>query len=134
MRQEINTWVESQTGNKIKDLLPGGVLNALTTLVLVNAIYFKVICLLTTAAMLLFVYINFYSIYMKITGVLKVIQKSYFLNSANKIFTMVLFLKNYFLFLRVRTGLVCLNASQAAFFLFFTYIGKDFQKQPMKVN
>ncbi|MCK5233845.1 MAG: serpin family protein [Candidatus Aenigmarchaeota archaeon] len=40
-RQIINTWVEDQTNNKIKDLLPQGVLNALTRLVLTNAIYFK---------------------------------------------------------------------------------------------
>ena len=42
VRQQINAWVESKTANKIKDLIPGGVLNALTRLVLVNAIYFKV--------------------------------------------------------------------------------------------
>ena len=63
VRQEINTWVESQTGNKIKDLLPGGVLNALTTLVLVNAIYFKVICLQRTDTMLLFVYTFLLNLY-----------------------------------------------------------------------
>jgi serine protease inhibitor len=37
----INTWVEQQTKDKIKDLLPEGSLNALTRLVLVNAVYFK---------------------------------------------------------------------------------------------
>jgi serpin B len=37
----INAWVEEKTAQKIKNLIPPGVLNALTTLVLVNAIYFK---------------------------------------------------------------------------------------------
>ena len=40
-RQKINTWVEDKTNQKIKDLIPGGVLDANTRLVLVNAIYFK---------------------------------------------------------------------------------------------
>merc|ERR1719309_1697001 len=40
-RKMINGWVEEQTGEKIKDLIPQGVLNSLTRLVLVNAIYFK---------------------------------------------------------------------------------------------
>ena len=40
-RQAINTWVEEQTNDKIKDLIPAGVLNEMTRLVLTNAIYFK---------------------------------------------------------------------------------------------
>jgi len=40
-RDMINGWVEEKTREKIKDLIPQGVLNSLTRLVLVNAIYFK---------------------------------------------------------------------------------------------
>jgi serpin B len=40
-RQTINAWVEKETRDKIKDLLPKGVLDDLTRLVLTNAIYFK---------------------------------------------------------------------------------------------
>jgi serpin B len=37
----INRWVEQETNDKIKDLIPSGVLDALTRMVLTNAIYFK---------------------------------------------------------------------------------------------
>jgi len=40
-RDEINAWVLKQTGDKIRDLLPAGLINSLTRLVLVNAIYFR---------------------------------------------------------------------------------------------
>ncbi|XP_056330710.1 LOW QUALITY PROTEIN: serpin B6-like [Danio aesculapii] len=40
-RVNINTWVEKKTNEKIKDLLPSGAIDAMTRLVLVNAIYFK---------------------------------------------------------------------------------------------
>ena len=40
-RQTINSFIEEQTNNKIKDLIPQGVLGAMTRLVLTNAIYFK---------------------------------------------------------------------------------------------
>lgn len=40
-RQSINSWVEKQTKAKIKDLIPSGVLHALTRLVLTSAVYFK---------------------------------------------------------------------------------------------
>ena len=41
VRQDINAWVKAQTRDKITDLLKPGLLDALTRLVLVNAIYFK---------------------------------------------------------------------------------------------
>ena len=37
----INRWVEQETKEKIKDLIPSGVLDSLTRMVLTNAIYFK---------------------------------------------------------------------------------------------
>jgi serpin B len=40
-RQTINRWVEEQTKDRIKDLLPAGSLDASARLVLTNAIYFK---------------------------------------------------------------------------------------------
>jgi serpin B len=41
VRSTINRWVEQQTRDKIKDLLPSGTVTARTRLVLTNAIYFK---------------------------------------------------------------------------------------------
>jgi len=40
-RKTINSFIEEQTNNKIKDLIPKGVLNQMTRMVLTNAIYFK---------------------------------------------------------------------------------------------
>lgn len=40
-RATINAWVEKQTNDKIKDLIPAGALDANSRLVLTNAIYFK---------------------------------------------------------------------------------------------
>jgi serpin B len=40
-RETINQWVEEQTNDKIKDLLPGGSITPDTRLVLTNAIYFS---------------------------------------------------------------------------------------------
>jgi len=40
-RVTINNWVSDQTEGKIKDLIPQGVIDALTRLVLTNAIYFN---------------------------------------------------------------------------------------------
>lgn len=40
-RAMINTWVADKTEDKIKNLIPSRLLDPLTTLVLVNAIYFK---------------------------------------------------------------------------------------------
>jgi len=41
VRKEINNWVSDQTEDKIKDLIPEGVLDTNTRMALVNAIYFK---------------------------------------------------------------------------------------------
>jgi serpin B len=40
-RETINNWVEERTNDKIKDLIPPGVIDEYTRLVLTNAIYFK---------------------------------------------------------------------------------------------
>ncbi len=40
-RQKINAWVLEQTNQRIRDLMPPGSIDALTRLVLTNAIYFK---------------------------------------------------------------------------------------------
>ena len=40
-RQTINSFIEEQTNDKIKDLIPQGFLDSMTRLVLTNAIYFK---------------------------------------------------------------------------------------------
>lgn len=40
-RKTINDWVAEKTKDKIKDLIPQGILDALTKLVLTNAVYFK---------------------------------------------------------------------------------------------
>ncbi|XP_071592678.1 serpin B6-like [Heliangelus exortis] len=40
-RKQINGWVEERTEGKIQNLLVEGIINSLTRLVLVNAIYFK---------------------------------------------------------------------------------------------
>ncbi len=40
-RLEINQWVEEQTSNKIKDLIPAGAVGEDTAMVLTNAVYFQ---------------------------------------------------------------------------------------------
>ncbi|NXX92307.1 SPB6 protein, partial [Centropus bengalensis] len=40
-RKQINGWVEERTEGKIRNLLAEGIINSMTRLVLVNAIYFK---------------------------------------------------------------------------------------------
>lgn len=40
-RKTINAWVADQTRDRVRDLIPDGVLDSLTRLVLTNAIYFK---------------------------------------------------------------------------------------------
>lgn len=40
-RQQINAWVTQETQNQIRDLIPAGILDEWTRLVLTNAVYFK---------------------------------------------------------------------------------------------
>ena len=40
-RREINSWIEKQTAEKFKNLIPEGAIDGRTSLVLTNAIYFK---------------------------------------------------------------------------------------------
>ncbi|EDO35632.1 predicted protein [Nematostella vectensis] len=40
-RKEVNAWVHQQTKGNIKELIPHGVINSLTRLIIVNAVYFK---------------------------------------------------------------------------------------------
>jgi serpin B len=40
-RRQINAWVERRTEDRIRDLLPPGIVDELTRLVLTNAVYFK---------------------------------------------------------------------------------------------
>lgn len=40
-RKTINSWVEDKTEDRIKDLIPAGVIDPMTRLVITNAIYFK---------------------------------------------------------------------------------------------
>jgi len=40
-RRTINLFIEEQTNNRIKDLIPAGALNPMTRLIITNAIYFK---------------------------------------------------------------------------------------------
>jgi len=40
-RQAINTWVEDQTNDRIRELFPPGILDQSTRMVLTNAVYFK---------------------------------------------------------------------------------------------
>ncbi len=41
VRQQINAWIEDQTEDRIQDLIPAGVLNAMTRMVIANAVYFN---------------------------------------------------------------------------------------------
>ncbi|XP_075553992.1 iris-like [Dermacentor variabilis] len=41
VRRQVNAWVEQATDSKITELLPSGCVDSLTTLILVNAIYFR---------------------------------------------------------------------------------------------
>ena len=40
-RREINTWISAQTEGRIEELIPPGLINSLTRLILTNAIYFN---------------------------------------------------------------------------------------------
>ncbi|OGL49568.1 MAG: hypothetical protein A2161_03830 [Candidatus Schekmanbacteria bacterium RBG_13_48_7] len=40
-REKINSWIERQTKQKIRNALPAGILSSVTRLVILNAIYFK---------------------------------------------------------------------------------------------
>lgn len=40
-RKEINDWIADHTGDKIKDIVPQGLIDSMTRMVLANAIYFK---------------------------------------------------------------------------------------------
>ena len=40
-RKNINDWVKDETENKIKEIIPSGMINDATVMILVNAIYFK---------------------------------------------------------------------------------------------
>jgi serpin B len=40
-RKTINSWVEDRTENRIRDLIPAGVITPMTRLVITNAVYFK---------------------------------------------------------------------------------------------
>lgn len=41
IREQINAWVEDQTEDRIQDLIPQGMIDALTRMVIANAVYFQ---------------------------------------------------------------------------------------------